>query len=326
MAASALVLVLAGIITSIPPTSAANPPKKPAPTVTTACRDTDGGKLPEKAGSGMIVQINTVQKAIKRLSKKDDACINSRTVREYFCKNDKTLSSQIINCTKGTMCLKGACVLPTRVPSTTLQIAPTTTPNLQPASTTPVAGPSAYCVLAGISYGDFTRVQSPNVGRGYAQVLKPGITTFAQLVASCSATDIAAMEAQYCAIPNQPSYSPNAVLYDAQGNFTIFGGCHDIAGCNYRTCAVTPTTPPPTTTPPVTNTITCTDNDGGENYDVRGTTDLAGRQYADTCSSDSQLIEHKCETYGNSYYVTSSTVSCSSGICSNGACITLTSE
>ena len=65
---------------------------------------------------------------------------------------------------------------------------------------------------------------------------------------------------------------------------------------------------------------TCTDSDGGINYNIKGTvTDLNGDPYDDICLTDSKTLrERSCNTDGT---VTSQEYSCPQS-CQNGACIT----
>ena len=66
---------------------------------------------------------------------------------------------------------------------------------------------------------------------------------------------------------------------------------------------------------------TCTDSDGGMNYNTKGTVSISGKTYTDYCASSSKLVEYSC--YKSLYYYNLRTASyfCQTGkTCSDGAC------
>lgn len=231
-ATSALVMALAGIIMTIPTVEAAVLKKPAKPIIEIACRDTDGGKLTEQAGTAMMVEINTTDKSLKRTALKEDTCLSKRVLREYSCRGGKQIISQQIGCKKGHACHQGACHPVEKIPADTA---------LSTTAPAPAAAPTdkslvGYCVLSGITGGEFTRLQSPDIGNGFAQINKGQVGRIEDLYAACSNIDFAVLATKYCSIPNQPPYQRNAVTYDSSGMFTGFGGCHAMFGCEYYTC------------------------------------------------------------------------------------------
>ncbi len=91
-------------------------------------------------------------------------------------------------------------------------------------------------------------------------------------------------------------------------------------GCSNGACLPAPTNNNQTNQTNQTNptTGTCTDSDGGKNFDVKGTLNFNNANYLDFCITASQLNEVFCINYNTSY--SSVLYNCPYG-CSNGACL-----
>lgn len=327
-ACSALVIALAGVIMTISPADA-SPTIVFEPRFEIICRDTDNGFIPEQQGSALLLNFNTQNRSVKRLSIETDSCANPRTVIEYACGKDNTsIIKEQTRCRTDEVCSNGACINKTTLLSTPSDTT-TTTNSIWPSSTSP--NPLAYCTLSGIAGGDSTNVRSPHIGRGYAQLQKENITTFTDLLASCSTEDFSKLKRQYCDLPNQPPFQKTAAIYDSEGRFMEFGGCEKFGGCQLYSCSDTSLLSIPTPVKTLEqNAETCSDSDGGLNADIAGTTiqkhTIAARTItSDYCLSPDTVVEHSCYSGNEAPTITSTQVLCESGICSKGACITLTS-
>ncbi|HLD37452.1 MAG TPA: hypothetical protein VJA86_02605, partial [Candidatus Nanoarchaeia archaeon] len=71
-----------------------------------------------------------------------------------------------------------------------------------------------------------------------------------------------------------------------------------------------------------TQTITCTDSDGGKNYDVKGTANDKWGERTDSCQNEKQITEYYCQDDGTGKLAvwTIGAVDCPYG-CSDGACL-----
>ena len=81
-----------------------------------ACEDSDGGKVPTKAGQ-VVYSPSKLKCALKsdlclqQMTTVKDRCVDEKTVQENFCHQD--LWDQVdMSCPQGTVCKEGACIKP----------------------------------------------------------------------------------------------------------------------------------------------------------------------------------------------------------------------
>jgi hypothetical protein len=135
--------------------------------------------------------------------------------------------------TRSTACLGGnpSCGGPTPT------LAPSITPTASPTPTTVLSG---ACVLRD-SYTNSPVFSAPDLGNGYAKMVKSGVNTITGLQQSCSQANYAALLTSYCSVNKNPAQQ-QVLTYDSSGN-PVSTSCGS-GGCAYVSCPVIPTVTP----------------------------------------------------------------------------------
>ncbi len=120
---------------------------------------------------------------------------------------------------------------------------------------------------------------------------------------SCEGVTCLSPPANFCVGNTAKVYGPQGTCSNGQCSY-VYTPTDCPNGCENGVCTATT----------VTSNVTCTDSDGGKNYNQAGTATAGGQSLTDHCNSDGTLTEKYCE--GSE--IRAETYQCA---CSNAACL-----
>jgi hypothetical protein len=262
---------------------------------TATCRDSDGGRDTFAPGTVSLGNVN-----------RSDSCIDTYTVKEYFCE-DNIMGVSELPCGTGYSCTNGACAAVPCTDSDGGEVAETkgTASSGATSSTDACAGETSVTEY----YCSDGRILSNTVSCGAGKHCVDG----ACAAYTCTDSDGGqeAGEAGTTSIGDnrkEDACSSDArrvteYYCDTSGSIRNTSiSCESDETCREGACVV----------------AACTDSDGGQTKGTAGTTTLGATSRSDTCPSDTHVMEYYCGG-GDILYTT---ISCGSGyICDEGACI-----